>query len=68
MSVDVRGHDMELDVHGVFNDGRGTCSRSRSYTSSVDVHLTAFNGGSCSRFVMEVVAHLIAVLDDFGDG
>ena len=26
MSVDVRGHDTELDVHGVFSDGRGTCS------------------------------------------
>ena len=25
MSVDVRGHDTELDVHGVFSDGRGTC-------------------------------------------
>ena len=24
MSVDVRGHDTELGVHGVFSDGRGT--------------------------------------------
>ena len=25
MSVDVRGHDTELDVQGVFSDGHGTC-------------------------------------------
>ena len=25
MSVDVRGHDTGLDVHGVFSNGRGTC-------------------------------------------
>ena len=25
MSVDGRGHDMKLDIHGVFSDGRGIC-------------------------------------------
>ena len=59
MSVDVRGHDTKLDVHGVFSDGCGTCSI--YVRAAVVVHVLKVNLMDTNPFGVVVVLRVFGL-------